>query len=85
MPCCREGNSGSPVNLEILGHAHLLVLKPTRFLVVLLAQHFFFSVRVSRFIYVSFTQFLSINYLEEHLSTLSLERFTRRYSENDIS
>ena len=42
MPCCLEGNGGSPVNLEILGRAHLLVLKTTRFLVVLLAQPFFF-------------------------------------------
>ena len=47
MPCCLEGNGGSPVNLEILGRAHLLVLKTTRFLVVLLAQPFF-SVSVWR-------------------------------------
>ena len=47
MPCCLEGNGGSPVNLEILGRAHLLVLKTARFLVVLLAQPFF-SVSVSR-------------------------------------
>ena len=48
MPCCLEGNSGISVNLEILERAHLLVLKTTRFLVVLLAQPFFFSVSVSR-------------------------------------
>ena len=41
MPCCRKGNCGSPVNLEILGDAHLLVLKTTRFLVVLLVPPFF--------------------------------------------
>ena len=69
MPCCLEGNGGSPVNLEILGRAHLLVLKTTRFLVFLLAQPFFFLLV---FRDNSFTQFSPTNYPEVHLSTLRL-------------
>ena len=70
MPCCRKGNCGSPVNLEILGDAHLLVLKTTRFLVVLLAPPFFVLLVFGDV----FIKFSPTNYPEEHLSTLSLER-----------